>query len=29
VKEQVDRVISEATDVGNLANMYEGWTPWL
>ncbi|KAF9364732.1 hypothetical protein BGX34_000626 [Mortierella sp. NVP85] len=29
VKEQVDRVILEATNVENLANMYEGWTPWL
>ncbi|KAG0220242.1 Serine/threonine-protein kinase smg1 [Mortierella sp. NVP41] len=29
VTEQVDRVIQEATNVENLANMYEGWTPWL
>ncbi|KAI7828584.1 hypothetical protein BC939DRAFT_443330 [Gamsiella multidivaricata] len=29
VTEQVDRVIQEATSVDNLANMYEGWTPWL
>jgi len=29
VTEQVDRVIQEATQVENLANMYEGWTPWL
>ncbi|GJJ73027.1 serine/threonine-protein kinase SMG1 [Entomortierella parvispora] len=29
VAEQVDRVIQEATQVENLANMYEGWTPWL
>ncbi|KAF9920880.1 Serine/threonine-protein kinase smg1 [Linnemannia zychae] len=29
VAEQVDRVIQEATNVENLANMYEGWTPWL
>ncbi|KAG0055166.1 Serine/threonine-protein kinase smg1 [Gryganskiella cystojenkinii] len=29
VAEQVDRVIQEATLVENLANMYEGWTPWL
>ncbi|KAI8603620.1 hypothetical protein EDD21DRAFT_23420 [Dissophora ornata] len=29
VTEQVDRVIQEATNVDNLANMYEGWTPWL
>ncbi|KAG0244135.1 Serine/threonine-protein kinase smg1 [Mortierella sp. GBA43] len=27
--EQVDRVIQEATNIENLANMYEGWTPWL
>ncbi|KAG0313205.1 Serine/threonine-protein kinase smg1, partial [Dissophora globulifera] len=29
VTEQVDRVIQEATNVENLATMYEGWTPWL
>ncbi|KAF9175596.1 hypothetical protein BGX20_003599 [Mortierella sp. AD010] len=29
VTEQVERVIQEATNVENLANMYEGWTPWL
>ncbi|KAG0253543.1 Serine/threonine-protein kinase smg1 [Mortierella polycephala] len=29
VPEQVDRVIQEATNVENLANMFEGWTPWL
>ncbi|KAF9298818.1 Serine/threonine-protein kinase smg1 [Mortierella antarctica] len=29
VSEQVDRVIQEATNVENLANMYEGWTSWI
>ncbi|KAF9983744.1 Serine/threonine-protein kinase smg1 [Mortierella antarctica] len=29
VTEQVERVIQEATNVENLANMFEGWTPWL
>ncbi|KAF9960667.1 Serine/threonine-protein kinase smg1 [Mortierella alpina] len=29
VTEQVERVIQEATNVENLAYMFEGWTPWL
>ncbi|KAG0341867.1 Serine/threonine-protein kinase smg1 [Podila horticola] len=29
VSEQVDRVIQEAINVENLANMYEGWTSWI
>jgi PI-3-kinase-related kinase SMG-1 len=29
VTEQVDYIIKEATDLDNLAVMYEGWTPWV
>ncbi|KAI9141330.1 hypothetical protein BKA69DRAFT_1038604 [Paraphysoderma sedebokerense] len=29
VQEQVDMVIRQATDPGNLSLMYEGWTPWV
>ncbi|XP_003743746.1 serine/threonine-protein kinase SMG1 [Galendromus occidentalis] len=29
VASQLERVIQEATNVGNLALMYEGWTPWV
>ena len=26
---QVDAIIEEATNVDNLALLYEGWTPWV
>ncbi|KAK3930101.1 Serine/threonine-protein kinase SMG1 [Frankliniella fusca] len=29
VAEQVDFIISEATNLDNLALLYEGWTPWV
>ncbi|KAK4015632.1 hypothetical protein OUZ56_030607 [Daphnia magna] len=29
VEEQVDAIIEEATNVDNLALLYEGWTPWV
>ncbi|XP_073834492.1 serine/threonine-protein kinase Smg1 [Musca autumnalis] len=29
VTEQVDHVITEATNEDNLASLYEGWTPWV
>ncbi|XP_050514722.1 serine/threonine-protein kinase SMG1 [Diabrotica virgifera virgifera] len=29
VQEQVDHVIREATNLDNLALLYEGWTPWV
>lgn len=29
VREQVDKLISQATSLDNLARMYEGWTPWI
>jgi len=29
VGEQVRRLVQEATDIDNLARMYEGWTPWV
>ncbi|XP_035223113.1 serine/threonine-protein kinase SMG1-like [Stegodyphus dumicola] len=29
ISEQVDFVIKEATDLENLAVLYEGWTPWV
>ncbi|CAF0784356.1 unnamed protein product [Brachionus calyciflorus] len=29
VQEQVDYLIKEATDLSNLAVLYEGWTPWV
>ncbi|KAI5742912.1 hypothetical protein M8J77_012557 [Diaphorina citri] len=29
VQEQVEWVISEATNIDNLALLYEGWTPWV
>ncbi|XP_025837692.1 serine/threonine-protein kinase SMG1 [Agrilus planipennis] len=29
VQEQVDYVINEATNLDNLALLYEGWTPWV
>ena len=29
VSEHVERIISEATSLDNLAVMYEGWTPWI
>ena len=28
-KQDVDRLIAEATDARRLASMYEGWCPWL
>ena len=28
-KQDVDRLIAEATDAHRLASMYEGWCPWL
>ena len=28
-KEDVDRLVAEATDARRLASMYEGWCPWL
>ena len=29
VSEHVERIISEATSLDNLAMMYEGWTSWI
>ena len=29
VEDQVDAIIDEATNVDNLALLYEGWTPWV
>eukprot|EP00112_Aurelia_sp_Birch-Aquarium-sp1_P013085 Seg2764.1 transcript_id=Seg2764.1/GoldUCD/mRNA.D3Y31 product="Serine/threonine-protein kinase SMG1" protein_id=Seg2764.1/GoldUCD/D3Y31 len=29
VCEQVDHVIKEATNIDNLCQLYEGWTPWV
>ncbi|GAB6021589.1 Serine/threonine-protein kinase smg1 [Chamberlinius hualienensis] len=29
IPEQVDYMIKEATSLGNLATLYEGWTPWV
>ena len=29
VREQVQTLIEAATDVGNLAQMYEGWSAWI
>ncbi|XP_074581436.1 uncharacterized protein LOC141837962 [Curcuma longa] len=29
VSEQVDYLIKQATNIDNLCNMYEGWTPWI
>ena len=29
VEEQVERLLKAATSLDNLAQMYEGWTPWL
>ena len=29
VEQQVDAVIEEATNLDNLALLYEGWTPWV
>lgn len=29
VAEQVSYIITEATDIRNLALMYEGWTSWV
>lgn len=29
ISEQVDHLIQQATNVDNLCNMYEGWTPWI
>lgn len=29
VSEQVDILLRQATGCDNLANMYEGWTPWV
>ncbi|URD73045.1 PI3Kc [Musa troglodytarum] len=29
VPEQVDLLLKQATNVDNLCNMYEGWTPWI
>ena len=29
VEQQVDAIIEEATNIDNLALLYEGWTPWV
>lgn len=29
VSQQVDKLIQKATNLDNLARMYEGWTPWI
>ncbi|XP_072990150.1 uncharacterized protein [Typha latifolia] len=29
ISEQVDYLLRQATDIDNLCNMYEGWTPWI
>ncbi|KAL6522620.1 Serine/threonine-protein kinase smg1 [Orobanche minor] len=29
IGEQVDFLLRQATDIDNLCNMYEGWTPWI
>jgi len=29
IQEQVDCLINQATDLNNLASLYEGWTPWV
>ncbi|KAL4581244.1 hypothetical protein LXL04_017454 [Taraxacum kok-saghyz] len=29
IAEQVDYLLRQATNVDNLCNMYEGWTPWI
>ncbi|KAL7583725.1 hypothetical protein Lser_V15G45780 [Lactuca serriola] len=29
IAEQVDYLVRQATNVDNLCNMYEGWTPWI
>ncbi|XP_068658136.1 uncharacterized protein [Aristolochia californica] len=29
ILEQVDHLLKQATNIDNLCNMYEGWTPWI
>nr|XP_019702664.1 serine/threonine-protein kinase SMG1 isoform X2 [Elaeis guineensis] len=29
ISEQVDFLVKQATNIDNLCNMYEGWTPWI
>ncbi|KAG9455066.1 hypothetical protein H6P81_007970 [Aristolochia fimbriata] len=29
IAEQVDHLLKQATNIDNLCNMYEGWTPWI
>lgn len=29
VEEQVEKLLQQATSIDNLAQMYEGWTPWI